>query len=297
MTINQINFSVIVPTFQRNKLLAQCLNRLSNENQGITDQYEVIVSDDSLLDVAKEMVETEFPWVKWIKGPGKGPAANRNSAVNYALGEWLIFTDDDCLPDSSWLNAYKTAIINYPENQVFEGRTYSDRPKKAFNEISPVNESGGIMPSCNFMIQKKLFLQIKGFDENFKFYFEDMDLYYRIKKTANYPVFVKKASVCHPWRKANSLQFWKNRKFYVDSYWLFITKDEKLLKSHSALFFLKQFVKDLIFDTLLNCYKYRSTGIIYNLAHRVVHLELFLKRIRFSPKRVKEIPEKIKISS
>lgn len=290
-----IKFSVIIPTFQRNELLAQCLTQLLN--QEVNDQYEVIVSDDSPSGIAQKMIETEFSWVKWIKGPGRGPAVNRNSAVHYAIGEWLVFTDDDCLPDSSWLKEYANAAKNYPKNKVFEGRTYTDRPKKAFNEISPVNENGGDMPSCNFMIQKNLFLEINGFDENFEFYFEDMDLCYRLKKTGNYPLFIRNAGVCHPWRKANALWFWKNRKTYVNSYWRFIVKDEQLFKSHSPLFFLKQLLRDFLFDTLPNCYKYRAKGIIFHFAHRAVHMELFFKRIFFSWAPFNEIPEKIKTSS
>ncbi|MFM6530798.1 MAG: glycosyltransferase family 2 protein, partial [Dolichospermum sp.] len=68
--------------------------------------------DDGYQSTAQEMIEQNYPWVKWVAGPGKGPAANRNNGAKYATGEWLAFTDDDCLPDPQWLASYGEAIAN-----------------------------------------------------------------------------------------------------------------------------------------------------------------------------------------
>ena len=45
----------------------------------------------------------QYPWVSWGRGPRRGPAANRNAGALRARGEWLAFTDDDCVPDPNWL--------------------------------------------------------------------------------------------------------------------------------------------------------------------------------------------------
>jgi glycosyltransferase involved in cell wall biosynthesis len=93
-------FSVIIPTYHRNDLLAKCLDCLAPGVQTLpADQYEVIVSDDGYESTAQEMIQQNYPWVKWVAGFRKGPAANRNNGAKYATGEWLAFTDDDCLPD------------------------------------------------------------------------------------------------------------------------------------------------------------------------------------------------------
>ncbi|MFM6224388.1 MAG: glycosyltransferase family 2 protein, partial [Dolichospermum sp.] len=78
--MNYIKFSVIIPTYHRNDLLAKCLDCLAPGMQTLpADQYEVIVSDDGYQSTAQEMIEQNYPWVKWVAGPGKGPAANRNN--------------------------------------------------------------------------------------------------------------------------------------------------------------------------------------------------------------------------
>ncbi|WP_051935845.1 glycosyltransferase family 2 protein [Salegentibacter sp. Hel_I_6] len=276
--MKNLKFSVIIPTCHRNELLAECLEKLSKQDYSL-DQIEIIVTDDGKVSTAKPMLDSYFPFVKWTKGAGSGPAANRNNGARIAKGQWLIFTDDDCQPDPCWIEEYEKAVESNPGTKVFEGRTYPDKSKMAFNEVAPINETGGHMPSCNFMISRELYWDLGGFDENFKFYFEDMDFSYRIKSLGFSTLFLPKAAVCHPWRKVDAISFWKNRKFYKESYWKFIIKDEELFRSHNSLFFLKQFTKDLVFDTFKNLFRYRAKGLIYNLSHRMIHLELFFRTL------------------
>lgn len=275
-----MKISVIIPTFHRDLLLSKCLNKLVPGNQTLSsDHYEVIVTDDGKDHKTEKMIREWYPWVKWVKGPGMGPAANRNNGANYAEGNWLVFTDDDCLPDSNWLMEYCRAIETYPDFQVFEGRTYADRKQKSFNECAPINETGGNMPSCNFMIQKKTFLSFNGFDGSFSFYFEDMDLSYRLKQAGLQLKFISTAAVCHPWRTVNALEFWKNRNIYANAYWKFITKNDGVLKSHTPRFFAGQLVKDIFNDTIMNCMRYKGRGILFNLTHRMVHVDLFIRSL------------------
>ena len=101
--------SVIIPTCNRNDLLGKCLDCLSPNIQTLSaSSYEVIVTDDSKQHQAKQFVEENYGWVKWIAGPQRGPAENRNNGAKNANGEWLIFIDDDCLPDAKILEVYQT---------------------------------------------------------------------------------------------------------------------------------------------------------------------------------------------
>src|SRR5580692_11754168 len=102
-----MQFSVIIPTFERTEDLSQVLNNLAPGAQTLSsDQYEVIVSDDGKQVRAEELIQQKFPWVKYVRGPQVGPAANRNTGAKIASGEWLVFTDDDCVLDANWLAAY-----------------------------------------------------------------------------------------------------------------------------------------------------------------------------------------------
>src|SRR5271155_4241866 len=97
--------SVIIPTYKRREILSVCLQRLAPEIQNLSpDLFEVIVTDDALGDDPHDSLTQEYPWVRHNRGPQKGPASNRNSGAKSARGDWLIFVDDDCLPQPSFLS-------------------------------------------------------------------------------------------------------------------------------------------------------------------------------------------------
>lgn len=273
--------SVIIPTCNRVNLLTQCLDKLIPGIQTLTfEEYEVIVSDDSKDLNTKYKVEANYPWVRWYAGPRKGPAANRNNGAKYATGDWLVFLDDDCLPDKYLLETYKIAKFNFPEVSVFEGMIYVDRPQMRFDEVSPINLSGGHLWSCNFAIKSDVFFKINGFDEDFPFAaMEDVDIHYRLKKN-KFPIqFLKSASVCHPWRPINGLS-------------------GKIKKEQSILIYLNKHPEEVIrinsvqqlkvvFNSILKIAKYlfrfRGRGVfnymISEFYHVIISLKLFINKI------------------
>lgn len=197
-----MNISVIIPTCNRNDLLAKCLDKIDAQRRTLLfDSVDVIVSDDSETHAARELIESHYDWVQWIAGPQRGPAANRNNAVKASKGEWLVFTDDDCLPASLWLSSYADAIRTNPSIRIFEGRTIADREKQRFDEESPINENGSNLWSCNFAIKTSLFKSLGGFDESFPFAaMEDVDFYIRSRERAEIK-FLEEALIIHPWRE------------------------------------------------------------------------------------------------
>ncbi|MHC5673728.1 glycosyltransferase family 2 protein [Nostoc sp.] len=199
--MSQINFSVIIPTYHRNDLLAKCLDCLAPGVQTLpAEQYEVIVTDDGSQTTAEEMIRQQYPWAKWVAGPCKGPAANRNNGAKYGQGEWLAFTDDDCIPSLHWLEAYSTAIM--PNFLVYEGKTTCKQGIHSPLEHAPINLTGSYLWSCNLMIYANLFLNLGGFDENFPHpHLEDIDLRERLNQTKNNYRFVDKAIVDHAPRR------------------------------------------------------------------------------------------------
>lgn len=195
--------SVIIPTYHRNDLLALCLNCLKQGVQTLDGtQYEVIVSDDGRDTTAQQMLADSYPWVRWIQGPQKGPAANRNRGAQEALGQWLVFTDDDCLPAPNWLSSFYNAIFNYPEELILEGKTISKKGIHSPLYHAPINENGGFLWSCNFAIQKYLFFSIKMFNENFPYpHLEDVEFRDRILEQKLRFKFINDAIVDHPPRR------------------------------------------------------------------------------------------------
>ena len=193
--------SVIIPTYNRNDLLKSCLDLIFEHNPAILDNHEVIVTDDSADNIAKPLVDEFFPLVKWIEGPKKGPAANRNYGAKVAKADWFLFLDDDCLPQKGWFVAYIDAIKASDENLVYEGYTFPDRPKERFDEETIINVNGNKLHACNFAIKRQFFEQLNGFDETFPFAaMEDVDFLFRVTSTTHL-IFLPGAFVIHPWRR------------------------------------------------------------------------------------------------
>ena len=194
-------FSVIIPTFKRRDLLGSCLEQIAPGKQSLApENYEVVVTDDEGGDLPSFLAE-KFPWARHNPGPQKGPASNRNSGAKAARGEWLIFLDDDCLPQPGFLTAYISAMKKYPGSRVFEGRTLAERPKQRLDEEAPINDHGGYLWSCNFLIDRNLFFELGGFWEGYPYAcMEDVDFREQLKLRGITFPFVPEASVVHPWR-------------------------------------------------------------------------------------------------
>lgn len=188
--------SVIVPTYQRNDLLALCLDRLAPGVQTLpADQYEVIVTDDGKTDTAEALVREKYPWARWVEGAHRGAAANRNSGARHANTEWLVFTDDDCLPDPGFLEAFVKAMR--PGTVVYEGKTVCRTKIRPLIHDVPLNLQGGNLWSCNMMIAKKTFEEFNGFEEGLK-RDEDIDFRERLKVAGITFPFVEESVVDHP---------------------------------------------------------------------------------------------------
>jgi GT2 family glycosyltransferase len=256
-----MHLSVIVPTCNRNDLLKQCLGQLQPHVQHLSlSEYEIIVTDDSKTNKARKLIEQEFNWVNCVEGPKQGPAANRNNGAKHAKGDWLVFVDDDCVPSKNLLNAYITATKKFSGIKVFEGFTSADRKKRSFTEESPINENGGFLWSCNFMIAKDLFKQMNGFDELFPYAaMEDVDLHYRLKQAKKRTEFIKEASVIHPWREQKRMIAASRKRF--QSVLFFLNKHPEMKKQFNFFYFFRASYNNIriLFRHCLE-YKFRGFG-------------------------------------
>jgi GT2 family glycosyltransferase len=193
--------SVVVPTCDRPDTLRVVMDRLAPGAQRLdAARYEVIVTDDGTREPAAQTIGASHPWARVVTGPRRGPASNRNAGAAAARGDWIAFTDDDTEPSADWLSGFVAAIA--PGTDVYEGRTTCDGGFGSPMYQAPVNEMGGWLWSCNFVVSALAFGKVGGFDEAFRFpNAEDQDLRDRLLAAGFKMVFVRDAVVNHPPRR------------------------------------------------------------------------------------------------
>jgi GT2 family glycosyltransferase len=202
--------SVVIPAFERVSALRSCLRCVEPSEQTLSaDSYEVIVTDDSRTREVQKIIRREFPWVRWVQGPRRGPAANRNCGAKAAVGEWIAFTDDDCLPDRNWLLALCDAV-DKEQADLLEGRTVCPDRTNAPMEETIENLQGGNFWTCNLAVRRRAFESLKGFDEDFEEAAqEDTEFAWRACARGLRSQFVEGALVRHPARQLTLAQLWR----------------------------------------------------------------------------------------
>ena len=261
--------SIIIATCNRKELLISCLSRLLLPGQV---EIEIIVTDDSNDDSAREIVCKMGEQIRYTSGPQSGPAANRNHGATLAKYNWLLFLDDDCLPSWALSDAYRNAISTHKEILIFEGCIMPDRKQKSHIEEAPVNENGGYLWSCNFCIHKEVFFdQLNGFDDRFPYAaMEDVDFYYRVKKLGIKTRFVKEAMVIHPWRLQTDLYSVTIKRFRSTLY--FLQKHPEKRNEINVRYYLGAFLRSFFGSTLRHSLVFRIDGLLPKMQYDFLQL-------------------------
>lgn len=94
--------SVIVPHFDDPEALDECLSALEGQTLARKD-FEIIVADNGSPQGEQALTSLIGTRARLVIVPEKGAGPARNGGVQAARGEYLAFTDCDCLPQPQWL--------------------------------------------------------------------------------------------------------------------------------------------------------------------------------------------------
>jgi len=190
------SISVIIPTFNRAKLLKRAIHSVLNQTR---QPGEIIVIDDGSTDETAEMIAREFPAVHYIFQQNKGVSSARNRGIDAATGEWIALLDSD----DEWLPKKLQKQVELLELERKNGANYrichSDeiwiRNGKRVNPKTKHQKFGGnifqkCLPLCvispsSAIIHQQIFDEIGRFNESLPAC-EDYDLWLRI--CARHPV-------------------------------------------------------------------------------------------------------------
>lgn len=107
--------SIIIPTHNRQHELLQAMRSLQEQ---VLTNFEIIVVDNAVDPAIKEMMvefnRTARLPAHYVPEPRLGLHYARHAGARAAMGEILVFTDDDATFDGGWLKAYANAFEAHP---------------------------------------------------------------------------------------------------------------------------------------------------------------------------------------
>ena len=118
--------SIIIPTYNRTKDLEDCLNSILTQ---IYLPFQIIVVDNSheketqkFLDTKKEIFKQKNILFKYIKNKrGNSLTVARNIGIENALGDIVLFLDDDTVLNKNYIKKILEVYKKYPKALGVQG--------------------------------------------------------------------------------------------------------------------------------------------------------------------------------
>lgn len=256
--IQDLDLSITICSWNTQDDLRHCLQSLERERTEAS--IEVIVWDNASQDHSAEMVEKEFPWVRLIRSPENvGFSAGHNRAAQCARGRLLLVLNSDTFVHPGalkkiidYMKEHPTVAILGPKLLNPDGTLqYSCRkfptPMAALFRNTPL---GKLFPRNPFLrdylmqdwshdeirevdwvsgaamcFQREAWEKLKGFDEQFFMYMEDVDICYRAWKEGMRVVYFPDAVVTHAIGRSTDLVANKMIREFHKSMLLFYKKN------------------------------------------------------------------------
>jgi len=209
--VQQPSVSIVIPARNEEAIIEKCLASLERLEYS-PDKLEVIIINDGSTDATAAIIgKYRRPWLTVLGTGGVGPSRGRNLGVKQARGEYVAFTDADCVVDKQWLNellkGFSEGVAGVGGSQQipddaspFERRIHDFLTSMHFvaeyvktgQTIRPVKD----FASCNGMYLKSALNEVGGFDEQL-WPGEDVELNYKIVRRGHKLAYNPAAIVKH----------------------------------------------------------------------------------------------------
>jgi len=123
-----MKFSIIVPVYNTSAYLERCIESLKALDYPASD-FEILAVDNNSTDRSPEIL-SKTDGIRVLREAKQGSYAARNHAVRESRGEYLAFTDSDCMPLPNWLRTIEVALQD-PVRHIVMGPRISDSPRKS----------------------------------------------------------------------------------------------------------------------------------------------------------------------
>jgi GT2 family glycosyltransferase len=221
------DLSIIIVSYKGWERLTKCLEALKSFT-GKNFSIEVIVVDNKSGDETIYKIEKQFSKFRFIHNEINGGFANGcNLGSKSAAGEFILFLNPDTVASESEVEKLLNIAKQNPAFSILSCRQVNENRKECivsgpfpqfFNltgfqkAIFGKRKSGRISEKTDqeakllfpdwisgsvVLIRKELFQKIKGFDEDFWMYFEDVDLCKRVRNIPGEIAFCRNITIEH----------------------------------------------------------------------------------------------------
>jgi GT2 family glycosyltransferase len=193
--------SIIIPVYNKASLTRQCLNVLLSHPRENVD-HEIIVVDDASTDTTPELLAGYGKRIRVVTHKTNGGfAAAVNDGAAAASGEFLVFLNNDTIPQPGWLEALVRYADSHPRaaavgsKLLFPNGTIQHAGVIVNAEREPAHIYAGfpadhpavnksrrfqIVTAACILIRRAPFEQVGGFDTAYRNSCEDVDLCLRL---------------------------------------------------------------------------------------------------------------------
>ena len=191
--------SIIIPIFNDWEKFLDTANKLPT-----THEFELICVDN-LSDTVPDTLPSKMIYVECSRA---GSYAARNKGAEHSIGEYLIFTDADCIPGKDWANQ----LVKYAEanpGAIIAGdvvMTTRSNPNLAecydlmFGLPQKLYSQSNLAVTANLLVPKEIFKKVNGFSED-SYSGGDMHFCKKVIDRGYKLIFAENAIVYHPARR------------------------------------------------------------------------------------------------
>ncbi|MGA2844568.1 MAG: glycosyltransferase family 2 protein [Candidatus Acidiferrales bacterium] len=225
-----MKLSVVIICWNDLRVIRECLRSIFAGTQSA--DFEVIVSDNGSTDGSVQFIHENYPQVRVVEnGANLGFAKGNNAGIRAAQGEFVLILNPDTIIHEGSLDKFISFAAQHPEAGAFGCRvlnldgTYQVSARlfptvrrfwisalylhrlARFSSVFTFEEYEGWkgdrerqidwQSGCCVMFRGSLLKSLEGFDEQFFYHFEEVDLCHRVWD-AGFPIlFTPEATITH----------------------------------------------------------------------------------------------------
>lgn len=174
------------------KYIGECIKAILGQTH---NDFELILLNDASTDNSEDMAKAfKDPRIRYLKNNiNLGIAKSRNICLDSAKGDYIFFTDADCVVAKDWL----AEGLRYLKKGCLgvEGKTLAISDEHTILHKVVANLHGNQWMTCNMAYSTDAIKKLNGFDEKFYNMMEDRDLALRVLKNGS--IFFNKNMLVH----------------------------------------------------------------------------------------------------